>query len=347
MPEDDLERAVDARIDAYRPDTIPPFAALTARKRARDRRRHSRAAALSALSVVGVVGVVFAGPSLTGGGDRLTGPPVAGPAATPTVTVDDRTTRYGLSYVDSGAYDIGRDEPLMEACLALPGTSEVSVQESWPPGYSVLLTGTEQAKAFERCAVDLDNVTVRNLDATPSGIRWTGVQVCQTQPAGPCRDLDAATASRLYDALALDNRRQVDPNGAVCAAASVTYTLLFSNPGADVKEITVPGASCKPVTVGISDYEVDAVPRELVRQAYAAAVTAARDGAIPCLPETPTEPGYVGLTEQQALDLATRQGLTVRVVGRDGTCPLITYEMDPDRVNLDLVSGRVARAIRS
>lgn len=342
---DPLARAVDAQIDAFRPDKVPPFAAIETRKRRRDRRRMAVGAGV--LSVVGVVGVVFAGPSLTGGGDRLTGPPVAGPAATPTVTVDDRTTRYGLSYVDPGAYDVGRDEPLMKVCLALPGTSEVSVEQSLPPGYFVLLTGTEQAKAFERCAADLDNVTVRNLDATPSGSLRTGVQVCRTQPTGPCQKLDADTANRIYDALALDSRPRAVPNGPRCMILAVNYTLLFDKPGADVQEIVVPAASCVPVTIGTTAYEVDAAPRELVLQAYDAAVTAARDGAIPCLPETPTEPGYVGLTEQQALDLAARQGLTVRVVGRDGKCSNITRDMRPDRVNLDLVSGRVARAIRS
>ena len=343
---DPLDRAVDAQIDAFRPDTVPPFAAIETRKRARDRRRNSRAAVLSALSVVGVLGVVFAGPSLTGGGgDRVTGPPVAGPAATPTATVDDQTTRYGLSYVDPGAYDVGRDKPLMEACLALPGTSEVSEARLLPPGYYVKVTGSERAKAFERCAAALDNVAIRNLDAPPSGSLWTGVRVCRTQPTGPCQKLDADTANRVYDALALDSRPPVDSNGLRCQPLSVTYTLLFDHPTRDVQEITVPAASCLPVTVGVSAYAVDDSPRELVRQAYDAA--AVRDTVGPCLPESTTEPGYVGLTEQQAQDLAARQGLTVRVVGRDGKCSNTTLDLRTDRVNLDLVSGRVERAIRS
>ncbi len=340
---DPIDRAVDAQIDAFRPHKVPPFAAIEARKRGRDRRR--MAVGAGALSIVGVLGVVFAGPSLTGGGDRLTGPPVAGPAATPTATVDDRVTRYGLSYVDLGAYDVARDEPLMKACLALPGTSEVSVSESLPPGYSVLLTGTERAAAFEQCAADLDNVAVRNLDATASSSMWTGVQVCRTQPTGPCQKLDANTANRIYDALALDSRPRAVPNGPRCLILSVNYTLLFDNPGADVQEIVVPAASCVPVTIGTTAYEVDDSPRDLVRQAYDAAV----DGTPinPCLTGDPSEPGYVGLTEQQARDLAARQGLIVRVVGRDGTCSNLNTDLRADRVNLDLMSGRVASATRS
>lgn len=340
---DPLDRAVDAQIDAFRPDTVPPFAAIETRKRGRDRRR--MAVAARALSVVGVIGVVFAGPLLTGGGDRLTGPPATGPTGTPTATVANGTTRYGLSYGDPGAYDAGRDEPLIEACLALPGTSEVGVDQSLPPGYSVLLTGTERAAAFQRCAADLDNVTVRNLDATPSGIRWTGVQVCRTEPAGPCQELDADTANRIYDALALDSRPRAVPNGPSCLILPVRYSLLFDNPGADVQEIVITSASCVPVTVGTSAYEVDDSPRELIRQAYDAA--AAPYAAGPCLSDGPSEPGYVGLTEQQARDLAERQGLTVRVIGRDGKCSTITLDLRTDRVNLDLVSDRVARAIRS
>ena len=370
MPEDDdLDRAVDARIEAYRPDTVPPFAALTARKRARDRRRNSRAAALSALSVVGVAGVMFAGPSLTGGGDRLTGPVLAGPAATPSVSADGRaTTRYGLGYADSGAYDFGRDEPLMKACLALSGTSEVSVQESLPPGYYVKVTGTEQAKAFERCVAGLDNVAVRNLDATSSGSLRTGAQVCRTQPAGPCQKLDADTANRIYDALALDSRPPVDSNGVRCQILSVTYNLLFDNPGADVQEITVPAASCLPVTVGGAAYAVDDAPRELVRQSYDAGAGAGAGVAV----ETPNSvegvgldafidrcvgaespapaPEYVGLTEDQATraKLPESAGTVseVRVVGRDGTCLGRSRDFQGDRINVLVAAGEVVWAGR-
>lgn len=67
---DDLDRAVDARIASYRPDALPPFSAIEARKRSRDRRR--TAVGASALSVVALAGVSFVVPVLTGNGDRLT-----------------------------------------------------------------------------------------------------------------------------------------------------------------------------------------------------------------------------------------------------------------------------------
>lgn len=75
---DELDRAVDARIDAYRPAVPTPFAAIEARKRRRDRRR--MAVGAGALSVFAVAGAVTVLPSLTGGGDRLA-PGQASPGA--------------------------------------------------------------------------------------------------------------------------------------------------------------------------------------------------------------------------------------------------------------------------
>lgn len=76
----DLDQAVQAEIDAYRPATVPSFDALAGRKRARDRRRLATGgAALSAVAL----SAAFAVPSLIGGRpDRL--PAVASsPAPSP------------------------------------------------------------------------------------------------------------------------------------------------------------------------------------------------------------------------------------------------------------------------
>lgn len=64
-----FDRAVDARLDAFRPDTVPPFAAIEARKRRRDRRRVAGTGVLSILAVAGAVVLV---PSVTGGGTLVT-----------------------------------------------------------------------------------------------------------------------------------------------------------------------------------------------------------------------------------------------------------------------------------
>jgi hypothetical protein len=73
----DLHDALQDRIVAHTPDTVPPFDALKDRKRARDRRRYAVAAA--ALSAVAVAGIAAATTWRSGPPDRL--PTLAGPAS--------------------------------------------------------------------------------------------------------------------------------------------------------------------------------------------------------------------------------------------------------------------------
>lgn len=70
----DLDRAVDARIDAYLPGTLPPFQVLKVRGARRERRQRGRAAGAVALSAVAVAAIVLV-PSLTAQ------PEAGGPAA--------------------------------------------------------------------------------------------------------------------------------------------------------------------------------------------------------------------------------------------------------------------------
>lgn len=75
---DELGRAVDARIDAFRPDRMPPWDALVDRHRVRGRRRTTTLAVLTAAAAAGIV---FVTPALSGGPGRL--PNYAGPAPAP------------------------------------------------------------------------------------------------------------------------------------------------------------------------------------------------------------------------------------------------------------------------
>jgi hypothetical protein len=58
-------------------------------------------------------------------------------------------------------------------------------------------------------------------------------------------------------------------------------------------------------------------------------------------------PGFVGLTEGEAIDKAAARGWTVRVLARDGEGETRTADYRPERVNLVLEGGRVAAAARS
>jgi hypothetical protein len=73
----------------------------------------------------------------------------------------------------------------------------------------------------------------------------------------------------------------------------------------------------------------------------------------PCLgggdPAEPSDAGpdtdqYLGLTEQEAKDLAKDNAFTVRVAGRDGECYALTMDYRTDRVNVYLEDGTVTAA---
>ena len=63
------------------------------------------------------------------------------------------------------------------------------------------------------------------------------------------------------------------------------------------------------------------------------------------LPSTdPDAELYVGLSEQEALDLADERQQTVRVAGRDGECFPMTMDYQPERVNLYVEADQVVAA---
>lgn len=76
----------------------------------------------------------------------------------------------------------------------------------------------------------------------------------------------------------------------------------------------------------------------------------ARPGVVPspqahCIADTPPEMArYLGRSLHDAEALAASQGYHVRVVGADGTCKMVTQEVDPRRVDLYLDHGVVTAA---
>lgn len=55
-------------------------------------------------------------------------------------------------------------------------------------------------------------------------------------------------------------------------------------------------------------------------------------------------PEYIGLSEQEAEDLAAEQGLELREVGRDGECFPATMDYREDRINVEYADGVVVGA---
>ena len=60
----------------------------------------------------------------------------------------------------------------------------------------------------------------------------------------------------------------------------------------------------------------------------------------------PSADEFVGLTEDEAIDLAGERGLEVREVGRDGECFPVTEDLRQDRINLEFSGDRVIAAAR-
>lgn len=123
MPEP-MDRAVDARIDAYRPQSTPMFAAIEVRKRRRDRRR--AAAGAAALSVAAVAAVSLAVPLLTGNGSARLAPPAAGPSGAPAADGQQAVVWHGVQlYVPEHWHpdDLRCHEPQSDT-VVLPGVRD-------------------------------------------------------------------------------------------------------------------------------------------------------------------------------------------------------------------------------
>lgn len=168
----DLHAAVEAEIDAHRPGRVPPFDALVARRRSRDRRRKGAAATAVALSALGLAFLAAALRPGAGDGQLADGPP---PAAAP--------RRFEVRLTLSASL---RDAQAVQPCLSLPGTSNLAEVLSDPASYQVTVTGTAETDRFRSCidkigSVELIEVPVPTTDGL---IAVTGLLVASGGPAG-------------------------------------------------------------------------------------------------------------------------------------------------------------------
>lgn len=347
---DALDRAVDARIDAYRPDTVPPFETVQARKRARDRRHGTAAVAAVAVAV----GATAFAPSVLGLGDDRGNSPTTvanGPGAT--------VFEYRAQPDDVAAFRAagGNARADLEVCMLHPGVSG-GVKLSDPPVYEGQVAGGGEAEAFRACVESVPGmaVTLTPVEEPPDGapIVWTGAEICLVGSKAPCRHADAEQAALLDRALA---RAVPAPDDTVyCAAMTPSYLVLFQHPAVKPVPIEVP-RGCGPVMKGDQPYLLDGPGREQVHDAFTraagsaispAGLTAQQQRFIEqCLSgDTPLPaPGFVGRTEAEAT-YANEDDVTWRVIGRDNRCLDRTPDAHEDRVNLILDDGIVIWAGR-
>jgi hypothetical protein len=158
---DALDRAVDARVDAYRPDRVPPFEAVQARKHSRDRRRGAAAAAAVALAVAGVVFLPTA--FGLGGGDE--GPPTVAEGGAAAAIFGYRVRADNVA-----AFRAAGEDALtyLEGCLQYPGLSDGERLESDPAQYSGRVAGQDQAEAFQACIEKVPGMTATLTPVDPA-----------------------------------------------------------------------------------------------------------------------------------------------------------------------------------
>ncbi|MBC7677784.1 MAG: hypothetical protein H7233_02175 [Pseudorhodobacter sp.] len=290
MTDDPLDRAVDARIEAFRPDMLPPFSAIEGRKRRRDRRRLALAGGVLPLVVAGLAFAVV--PQPDGGGSERLAPDrdqrgfaakdnpdcaytdLSGTSCAGAGPVQRYAVHYDLAATDS---DPDYREPEIKACLALPGVTEVGAFTSSPPARTVDVAGPQAE--FLSCTGAIPGLKVTAV-APPVGVgnlrvdaaSVTGATVCLANGSGGypdsgCRRLDEASARRL--AAALDGAERLT-GGTVCTAGGPVYRILLAEPGTKPAPIVVP-TPCGPMTVAgnpfrLSDRVVRAVGTEYGRE---------------------------------------------------------------------------------
>lgn len=351
MP-DDLDRAVDARIDACTPRTHPPFEALVGRKRARARRRAVAGGAALSATAVAVALVVVPSPGI--GGDRLVPEPSAAPGGPG--ADGPQVRQYAVSNRSDTGYqvDVRETDEGIRRCLDLPGVTDRGTGEKMPVDYAATVDGIERAEQFEACirAVPRAVASARPPaadDPAPGSVAWTGATVCLTGgDEDLCREVDAARARELQSVL--DRAVLSTGGGGDCASDPRSYRVQFLHPAIRTAPTDVP-LSCGFVTrgAGSGNYRLDGSARDQVKQAYDAAVPARTAAFIErCVSDEQQHlaPELLGLTEEGLQARLREEDVPHRLVGRDGECLGRLRDLRPERVNVLVEDGRVVWAGR-
>jgi hypothetical protein len=130
-----------------------------------------------------------------------------------------------------------------------------------------------------------------------------------------------------------------------------THVLREVVPAGPVRLVTsVRGVDCE-TTVDVGAGDAARVTLRFARDergacASVAAANAAADELLG-MPRGLPAPGFVGLSEDEAMDEASARGWTVRVLARDGQGDVRTDDYSPERLNLVLEDGVVVAAART
>lgn len=211
---DELDRAVDARMEAFRPKSGPPFSAIEARARRRDRRRRAAAGVAAGVALVG--GAVLVVPSPSADQDRVSEQPAARPpaaSAAPSLVrpspLDDSPALV-VHIKEQGAAARVADTAV-RACLQQPGVGSRPVDAGEPPAYVVTADADADADADAEVEARLAEVgsclgAVRGVlvERSTEGLAGRGpVPVATMNGGGPVYEDDAqqVLAERLRDRL--------------------------------------------------------------------------------------------------------------------------------------------------
>lgn len=377
----ELDRAVDARLAAFRPGQVPPFAALQARRRRRDVRRGA-AAVVGVLAVGGAAFLPGApSPGLVARGDASFRPPerivVEGMeflrrgteplVLHPGVRPDDASGVFATvprTHVPSGECAV-HYEPVVAS-----QTSDEVVLATWrytPEQKSEVLSCDAIGRGDRTARLQLDEPlddralriegrpsesSVLLLDRTGAAVPF-GLAPVDAKPAEVCLEQRCVTVTDepLLRMVAETLNRAVRVRaGDPCSDAGRTdgvdrtYLVRFGSTGLQVE---VP-LGCAPLHVVGSkqEYALDAGGPDVVRIAYDQQISPENM----CLgiggpSGGPESKGYVGLTLEEAerRAIATNNDV-LRVAGRDGVCTGIVRDHVINRVNVYLEDGIVVAA---
>lgn len=345
---DDLDRAVDAQINAYRPDLIPPFSAMEGRKRARDRRRIAVGA--GALSVIALVGGSLLVPSLTGGGDRLT-PSQGGPALTYTAQTGtdpqtgEPTRRYTLPTTLARTAESG-----LVPCRGLDGVTTMQLSSD-PPQNIAIVTGSRQIEAFEACVAAVPGLRIPELAETTDGDA-----IDANAPAVTFRVSSNGAADPAAYTAAVDKCLGLAgvAGSSVQESYPATYELRAAASDADADALRrclngVPGAIVDATGTTASDCVYTDVPGTPCGEEKppAALTEAQRTFVESCVGQENAlpAPGWVGMSESE-IEAFELPKIRPRLVGRDGECLGRDRSRRDDRVNVIIEDDTVIWAGR-